>query len=168
VLNLVASAALAAGLLGCSASPLGATDANLAKAKSQASQGANVFDRSCSSCHGPRGEGLAGAPMVIGAGALTRYPRDGQTIQVLQDPAQIQRQQQQRLPGEPSRAEFVSAKDLHDYLAKHMTDVGSTVPKLSDADYWDVVGFVLVAHGSDVPAGGVSSANAGNVLIQPR
>jgi hypothetical protein len=166
---LLASCLLGSSLMGCgTAAPLGASDANLAKAKSQASQGANLFEKSCAQCHGPKGEGLAGAaPPVIGPTALPRFPRDGGSNTVYQDPATMQRLAQQRVPGQPSRPDFVSAQDLHRYLAVHLKELGiGSAP--SAADYWDIVSFMLVAHGSDVPASGISDANGATVLIQSK
>jgi mono/diheme cytochrome c family protein len=163
-------AGLGSLLLACSVSQAGASDANLAEANSRASQGAAVFERSCAGCHGPKGEGLAGAPTVIGVNALPRYPRDQTGVQIYQDPAQRQRQNQQRVPGAASRIEFVSAKDLHDYIADHMPKVrrpdGST--DVNEDEIWSVVSFMLIAHGSQVPAGEVSPANAADVLIRPQ
>src|SRR6185436_5469783 len=104
---------------GCTVTSPGASDANLVLAKSRASQGAALFDASCSSCHGPRGEGLAGAPPIIGVTGLPRYPRDQGGAQVYQDPNQVQRQNENRVPGVASRPEFVTALDLYDYLRQH-------------------------------------------------
>ncbi len=74
------------------------------------------------------------------------------------------------MPGTPSRAEFVSALDLHNYLKLHMTTVKKPAGAidLSDSDLLAVVNFVLIAHGSDVPAGEISLENASTVLIRPQ
>lgn len=152
----------------CSPTPAGAGDADLAQAKSRATQGSARFEQACAGCHGPRGEGLAGAPTIIGANALPRYPRDQSGVQLYQDPNQVQRQNQQRVPGMASRIEFVTARDLHDYIAGHMPKVrrpdGST--DLSDGDVWAVVNFMLIAHGSEVPPGEITPDNAPDVLIR--
>src|SRR5688572_2706606 len=58
--------ALATLALGCGATPPGAESANLANAKSRAGTGSALYDRACATCHGPRGEGLAGAPPIVG------------------------------------------------------------------------------------------------------
>lgn len=151
----------------CAATPLGASDAQLAMAKSRAAQGGAVFDRACASCHGPRGEGLASAPPILGATALPRYPRDQAGVQLYQDPQQIQRQAQLRVPGAPSRIELVTALDVHDYLKVHMSMVRkpANVGELTDEELWSVVNFLLIAQGSDVPEAGISPANAASVLI---
>jgi hypothetical protein len=164
----LAWALLGLGWLGaCAATPPGASDAHLAQAKSRAARGGAVFDRACASCHGPRGEGLAGAPPILGATSLPRYPRDQAGVQLYQDPQQIQRQAQLRLPGAPSRIELVTALDIYDYLKVHMSMVRkpTSVGELTDEELWGVVNFLLIARGSDVPASGISPANAASVLI---
>lgn len=151
----------------CAATPPGASDAHLAQAKSRAAQGGAVFDRACAGCHGPRGEGLAGAPPILGATALPRYPRDQAGVQLYQDPQQIQRQAQLRVPGAPSRIELVTALDVYDYLKVHtsMVNKPADVGELTDEELWGVVNFLLIAQGSDVPESGISPANAASVLI---
>ena len=165
--------ALAAG---CAVTAPGASDANLALAKSRAARGGALFDTACSSCHGPRGEGLSGAPAVIGVTGLSRYPRDQVGMQLYQDPNQVQRQNQDRVPGLATRAEFVTARDLYDYVWQHAPKVkqvntarqakeGSAAP-LTEEDCWALVNFMLVAHGSSVPEQEISAANARDVLIR--
>jgi hypothetical protein len=153
---------------GCAATPPGASDASLAQAQSRAATGADLYQRACADCHGPRGEGLAGAPPIIGATALPRYPRDQSGIQLYQDPEQIQRQAQLRVPGAASRQELVSARDLQQYLKLHVSELNqpALITSLTDADLWAIVEFVLIAQGSDVPAAGISPDNAASVLIR--
>jgi len=171
------AAALAVALsLGCAVSAAGASDPDLAQAKSRAAQGASLFDAACASCHGPRGEGLAGAPPIIGVTGLPRYPRDQGGVQVYQDPNQVQRQNENRVPGVASRPEFVTALDLYNYLRQHsngmkrptvapqLTESGAA--PLSEEECWAIVSFMLIAHGSNVPAGEISAANARDVLIR--
>lgn len=154
----------------CTATPPGPSAAHLAQARSRAAQGGVVFERVCASCHGPRGEGLAGAPPILGATALPRYPRDQAGVQLYQDPQQIQRQAQLRVPGAPSRIELVNALDVYDYLKVHMTMVKkpATVGDLTDDELWSVVTFLLIAQGSDVPVSGISPESAASVLIRPQ
>src|ERR1019366_6340890 len=71
--------------LGCAAPQLGATPADLARAKGQAEQGATGFANECARCHGQRGEGIGSAPAILGPGALPEYPR---AIVGASDPAQ--------------------------------------------------------------------------------
>lgn len=152
----------------CAVTQPGPSDAHLAQARSRAAQGGAVFDRACASCHGPRGEGLAGAPPILGATALPRYPRDQAGVQLYQDPQQIQRQAQLRVPGAPSRIELVTALDVHDYLKVHMSLVRkpASVGELTDEEIWSIVNFLLIAQGSEVPEPGISPANAATVRIR--
>jgi hypothetical protein len=166
--SLLFGAALSTAV-GCGAStPPGARSADLESAKTRAGVGASLYDRACATCHGPRGEGLAGAPPIIGITGLPRYPRDASGVQLYQDPQQIQRQAQLRVPGSSSRPEFVTAKDVHDYLRRHMTEVErpAGAGDLPDGDLWAILGFVLIAHGSAVPPEGLSPENAATVLIR--
>lgn len=163
------AAGAAALALACGAStPPGASDANLAQAKSRANEGAALYDRACAKCHGPRGEGLAGAPPIVGATALPRYPRDQSGVQLYQDPQQIQRQAQLRVPGAASRPEFVTADDVYQYLQRHRSEVikPDTGIDVSDGDLWAVLTFVLIARGSAVPEAGVSPENAASVPLR--
>jgi hypothetical protein len=155
-------------LEGCAITPSGASDAHLAQAKSRATRGAAVFDASCAGCHGPRGEGLAGAPAILGATGLPRYPRDQAGLQLYQDPNQVQRQNQDRVPGVASRVEFVSARDVQGYLKDHLAQVKTGASNLSEDDSWALLNFLLIAHGSNVPAEEISAANAHDVIIRPR
>jgi mono/diheme cytochrome c family protein len=149
----------------CATTPAGATDANLAKAKSQASQGADVFARECASCHGERGEGLARAPAIIGFGALPLYPRDSASSPAFTDPAQLQIQAQSRPPGVASRDPFRTAQDLYNYVSTRMPLPKSRIGSLKPEEYWAIINFLLTAHGSKVPEGGVTPSNAGSVPI---
>jgi cytochrome c5 len=165
----LAAAAACALALACGAStPPGASDANLAQAKSRANEGAALYDRTCAKCHGPRGEGLAGAPPIVGATALPRYPRDQSGVQLYQDPQQIQRQAQLRVPGVASRPEFVTANDVFHYLQRHRTEVikPDTGIDVSDNELWAVLTFVLIAQGSAVPEAGLSPENAASVPLR--
>lgn len=147
----------------CNATPAGASDATLAKAKDQASTGASLFAGRCATCHGERGEGKAYAPATMGGGALPVYPRDNSSAPTTTDPVQLQMQAQSRPPGAPSRGTFHTAQDLFDYLSKHKPD--QSLQTLSPPDVWALVTFVLIAHGSQVPAGGVTPENASHISI---
>jgi hypothetical protein len=167
--SLAAGAAACALALACGAStPPGANDANLAQARSRANAGAALYDRACAKCHGPRGEGLAAAPPIVGVTGLPRYPRDQSGVQLYQDPQQIQRQAQLRVPGAASRPEFVTANDVFQYLQRHRSEVikPDTSIDVSDDELWAVLTFVLIAHGSAVPDAGLSPENAASVLIR--
>lgn len=155
-----AALALAAA---CNATPAGASDASFAKARDQASSGASLFGGRCASCHGERGEGKAYAPATMGIGALPVYPRDNSSSPTTTDPVQLQMQAQSRPPGAPSRSPFRTAQDLYDYLSKHKPDANSA--SLTPPDLWALVTFVLIAHGSQVPAGGITPENASHISI---
>jgi mono/diheme cytochrome c family protein len=151
----------------CAGSAPAPTHVDLAQAKSRAVLGTSVYDRACANCHGPNAEGLAGAPPLVGATALPRYPRDQSTLQLYQNPQEMQHQAQLRVPGTASRQKFIAASDIDAYLRQHMAEQKTpTSESLRDEDYWAVITFVLIANGSAVPEGGISATNASSVLIR--
>jgi mono/diheme cytochrome c family protein len=154
---------LALSAVACSAARPGASDTTLTQARDRAAQGSSVFSARCGSCHGDRGEGKAYAPPTMGAGALPLYPRDTSMSPTTTDPQQLQLQAQTRPPGAPSRSPFKTAQDLFDYLSRHTPD--DSLRSLTHADLWAVVTFMLIAHGSQVPEGGVTAANASSISI---
>jgi mono/diheme cytochrome c family protein len=161
---LVFAGALLAGLASaCNVTPAGATDASLALARDRAATGSTLFAGRCASCHGERGEGKAYAPSTMGTGALPVYPRDNSASPGTTDPQQLQMQAQSRPPGAPSRGPLRTAQDLFDYLSQHKPDARQG-PQ-SPPDVWALVTFVLIAHGSQVPAGGVTPENASGISI---
>jgi mono/diheme cytochrome c family protein len=149
---------------GCSATPLGATDAGIAAAREKMPAGADVYQRECASCHGRRGEGLSAAPNIMGAGALPVYARDPSTLGATGSAAS-QEQDRMRPPGEQSRVPFRTAQDLYDFVSKWMPLPQARVGTLEPAEYWAVVNFILVAHGVAVPAGGVTPENAKSIQL---
>ena len=154
-------------LLGCSVTQLGATDADLAKARSQVAAGAEAYNRECATCHGQRGEGLASSPAVLGPSALPLYARDPKTSTnpALQDPAEQQRDQ--NLPaGADTRGAFETAADLHGYVSREMPLPRSKAGSLKPDEYWAIVNYMLVAHGVAVPEGGVNEGNAKSVPLR--
>jgi mono/diheme cytochrome c family protein len=159
--------ALSSGALaiGCAATPAGATDASLAKARSEAATGATLYAQECAKCHGDRGEGRAGAPPIIGTGALPVYPRDEATGPATTDPVQLQMQSQTRPPGMSSRDPFRNAQDLYKYVSTHMPQPQERAGSLKPDEYWAIITFILIAHGSKVPAGGVTAANASTISM---
>jgi mono/diheme cytochrome c family protein len=150
-------------LVGCSVAQLGASDADLESAKSQAFQGAVIFEEQCASCHGKRGEGGA-APAILGRGALPRYPRADSVDPAAGQPA-VQQVPSRAPTPEIGRPEFVSALSLERYLEYHMPK-GVHGRTLSEDDYWAVVNFMLLAHGADVPSEGIASTNAASVKLE--
>lgn len=159
----LSAAALALAASACNVTPAGASDASLARAKSQAANGATVFAGRCASCHGERGEGKAYAPATMGGGALPVYPRDNSSAPTTTDPVQLQMQAQSRPPGAPSRSTFRTAQDLYDYLSTHKPDANAG--PLPPPELWGLVTFMLIAHGSQVPSGGVTPENASHISI---
>jgi len=158
---------LTALVLACAATPLGATSSGIQAAKQKAPKGAVVFERECAACHGKRGEGLSSAPAIMGAGALPTYARDPSTQggATIQSDTQQQLQNKLRPPGEQTRQPFRTAADLYDYVSKWMPLPQARIGSLSPDEYWAVVNFMLTAHGSAVPAGGVTPENAANVSV---
>ena len=165
-----ATSAMLCGLtwLGCAATQTGATAEDLTRARSQTAQGATVYTNECATCHGQRGEGLAGAPAVLGAGALPEYPRrtGGAGDPTVTDPQLIQIQAQTRPAGAAWRDPFRNALDLYNFTAKHLPKTRAA--ELKDADYWAVVGFVLAAQGVSLPPRGIGPDNAASIPIPKR
>jgi cytochrome c len=150
----------------CGATQLGATDVDLIRARDQAAQGGAVFSQECANCHGQRGEGLAGAPAILGPGALPEYPRDTSgsgTTTTMTDPQQLQIQLQTRPAGAAIRDPLRNAQDLHDFTKVHMPK--SRASALKEDDYWAVVTFLLAVQGSQVPAGGINATSARSIPI---
>jgi hypothetical protein len=69
--------------------------------------------------------------------------------------------------GADKRGAFVTAKDLYDYTSTEMPLPQSKKGSLKPEEYWAVVNYILVAHGAEVPEGGVNEQNAANVKVQP-
>jgi hypothetical protein len=154
--------------LGCATVPVGATTEDLARARDQAAQGAATFTSACAKCHGQRGEGLAGAPAILGPGALPEFPRNtgGVGDPTVTDPQLIQIQAQTRPAGAASRDRFRNGHDLYNFMGTHMARLRA--PALKDGDSWAVTGFMLAAQGASLPQGGVGPANAASIPIPKR
>lgn len=162
--------ALALALGACSATPLGATEPNLANAEQKAGPGGELFQKECAACHGKRGEGLANAPGVIGANALPTYPPDQalSTSPGMNSNVQQAMQESSRPPGVPTRDAFRNAQNLYDYVSTKMPLPKSRAGSLKPEEYWAITNFMLLAHGSAVPAEGISDKNASSVPIAPK
>ncbi|HVV49593.1 MAG TPA: c-type cytochrome [Polyangia bacterium] len=146
---------------------VGATPEDLARAHDQAAQGATVYSNECASCHGGHGEGLAGAPPVMGPGALPEYPHDtGVGDPTITDPQLIQIQAQTRPAGAPWRDPFRNAQDLYTFTTTHLPK--SRAANLKDSDYWAVVTYLLAAQGVTPPSGGIGPATAASIPIPKR
>ncbi len=166
-LFMCAPAIVALSAFACSATKLGATDADFAKARAATSAGAEVFSRECARCHGEHGEGLAGASPILGPGALPEFPRDNSgPSATIQDPQQIQIQIQSRPAGAPWRDPFRDAQNLYDFTSEHMPK--SRAMELKPDDYWAVISFVIAAQGGQIPPGGINPGNARTIQIPRR
>jgi mono/diheme cytochrome c family protein len=156
------------GWLACARTPIGATVEDIARAQAQTQPGASVFAAECASCHGQRGEGLAGAPAIMGPGALPEYPRTSTTAgdPTITDPQLLQIRAQTRPAGAAWRDPFKNAADLQRFTTLHVPK--ARAEQLKDADYWAVVGFILAAQGATLPPGGLGPANAASIPIPQR
>jgi cytochrome c len=164
-----AAVSLAASLTACAASaPAGATSADLARANDAASQGAVFFAHGCAHCHGERGEGLAGAPAILGPGALPVYPRDssGPGASTPTDPQQLQILVQTRPAGAPWRDPFRNAQNLYEFVGTHMPRTPAVA--LEAQDHWAIVTFMISAQGGAIPPGGIGASNAASIPIPRR
>jgi hypothetical protein len=151
-------------MLGCAATRLGATDAQLAVGQNKAATGSSVYTNECARCHGPRGEGLAGTSEVMGPGALPEFPKDlGNGNQAVTDPQQLQIQQQTRPQGAPWRDPFRTAQDLYGFVKVHLPKARAAVMK--NDDYWAVVTFILAVQGANVPPNGITADNAASIPV---
>jgi len=154
--------------IGCAATQLGATQAELAKARSQSEQGASLYASKCAKCHGERGEGVGSAPDVMGPGALPENPRNpgGASGSALTDPQLLQIEAQARPAGAAWRDPFRNAQDLFDFTSTHMP--AGRAGDLKPADTWAVVSFLLAVQGATLPIDGVGPSNAGSIQIPRR
>lgn len=160
-------AAASSLLLACAGAPRGATEANLAKAQSGVPNGSALFEQNCAACHGRRGESVGRAPRVMGAGALPEYPpeRNVNADPAAGDPELLRLRAQTRPAGAPWRDPFRTAQDLYRYVSTSMPLPADKVGSLSPEQYWAIVNFMLLAHGAQVPLGGVTPANANSVKL---
>jgi mono/diheme cytochrome c family protein len=156
--------------LGCARVPLGASAEDITRARDVAKPGATLFANECASCHGQRGEGLAGAPPVLGAGALPEYPRTsgsyGQGDPTLTDPQLLQIKAQTRPAGAPWRDPFKNAQDLYTFTTLHLPRTRAS--QLAEGDFWAIVSFIFAAQGVSLPPGGIGPANAPSLPMPKR
>lgn len=126
-----------------------------------------MFARECASCHGARGESASNTPQILGEGALPEYPRarDLNASPAAGDPESLKLEAQSRPPGAPWRDPFRTARDLHNYVSKHMPLPQERAGSLSPEDYWAILNFMLLAHGVQVPPEGVTAQNAASVKL---
>jgi mono/diheme cytochrome c family protein len=125
--------------------------------------GAGLFETQCASCHGEHGEGRGNVPAIMGPGALRRQPPVDTLSQTTNAGSDGQRGALRPPSPDQGRPEFVTAASLHSYLVYHMPKIERQ--PMTEADYWAVVQFMLIAHGSEVPEEGVSAANGARIAI---
>ncbi len=167
VLRVGASVLAMAGAAACGSTQYGATQANLALARSSSPQGAALYENSCAGCHGARGESVTRAPRVMGPGALPEYPpqRDVNADPAAGDPELLKLRAQTRPAGAPWRDPFRTAQDLYGYVSANMPLPADKVGSLSADQYWLIINYMLVAHGVQVPPEGVTASNASTVKL---
>jgi mono/diheme cytochrome c family protein len=129
--------------------------------------GAALFKANCAGCHGQRGESLGRAPRILGPGALTEYPpeQNMNADPAAGDPELLRLRAQTRPAGAPSRDRFRTADDLHRFVSKNMPQPPEKAGSLQPEEYWAIVNFMLIAHGLEIPPGGVNSQNASSVRL---
>jgi mono/diheme cytochrome c family protein len=152
---------------GCATMPLGATVANLDKARRGAPSGSALFEQSCAGCHGSRGESAKSAPRILGEGALPEYPAEHNVNAdpAAGDPELLRLRARSRPAGAPSRDPFRTAQDLYRYVSTNMPLPADQIGSLSSEQYWSIVNFMLLAHGVALPPGGVTQSNASSVKL---
>lgn len=67
--------------------------------------------------------------------------------------------------GSGTLSKFATAKDLFDYVHVQMPLPKASAGKLAEGEYWAIVSFMVAAHGKELPAGGLSAANAASVAL---
>ena len=164
VVGLVATLGLAGA---CAGRQRGATPENLSRAQSAVPGGFDLFRTHCAGCHGQRGESLGRAPRILGPGALPELPRE-QNLNAdpaAGDPELLRLRAQTRPAGAPWRDPFRNADDVYRYVSTNMPQPKEKAGTLKPEEYWAIINFMLIAHGVEVPPGGVSSGNASSVKL---
>jgi mono/diheme cytochrome c family protein len=156
--------------LACAVSSIGPTDAELARGRDGAPEGAALFAGQCARCHGRRGEGVADAPAILGPGALPEYPRDqpASGIPGVQDPQQMEIDQQTRRTGSRLRGPFRNAMDVVAFVDAHLREPRLHAGAQKTAQDWAIVTFLMATRGTPIPAGGLTPDNASSVPLLQR
>ena len=121
----------------------------------------------CAGCHGDRGQSTGGAPRIMGPGALPELPseRNYSTDPTSGDPQAIRLKAQTRHAGAPWRDPFRTAQDVFKYVSKEMPLPEKKAGSLKPEEYWAIINFMLSAHGVQLPAEGVTPANAASLKL---
>jgi mono/diheme cytochrome c family protein len=132
-------------LAACAVVARGAVAPSLERARALLPDGARLYVDRCARCHGQRGEGLAGAPDVLGPEALPVYPRRNASSEspTMTDPALLQLQIQTRPAGAPIRNAFRTVDDLDQYVSSHLTGARA----LQAEEAWAIVSFMVAVQG---------------------
>jgi len=155
-------------LIACGVGALGATDADLARARALSSEGAVVFEKDCAGCHGRRGEGMADAPPILGPGALPEYQRDRPATGVsgVEDPQQMQIELLTRRTGSGMRGPFRNELDVYTFVSAHVPKSRKGLP--TEEDEWAVLTFLMAAQGVTPPSQGVTADDAMSLAVPRR
>ena len=139
----------------------------MAKAETTAADGYALFQAQCAGCHGQRGESVGRAPRILGRGALPEYPpeRNINADPAAGDPELLRLRAQTRPAGAPWRDPFRNAEDLYRYVSTNMPRPPEKAGSLKPEEYWAIINFMMVAHGVQVPPGGVNAQNASSVKL---
>ena len=168
--TLASAAALAATcalVSGCAGKQRGASLENIGKAQTAAPNGAALFQAQCASCHGDRGQSAGRPPRIMGPGALPELPSE-QNINAdpaAGDPELLRLRARTRPAGAPWRDPFRTAADVFRFVSTSMPLPPEKAGTLRPDEYWAIVNFILVAHGVNVPPGGVDEHNASSVKL---
>jgi mono/diheme cytochrome c family protein len=146
-------------LAACAASSRGAMQPSLERARALLPDGARLYVDRCARCHGQHGEGLAGAPDILGPDALPVYPRRNASSEspMMTDPALLQIQILTRPAGAPLRNAFRTVDDLDRYVSSHLTGAHA----LQGGEAWAIVSFMVAVQGG--PTEPMDRANARSI-----
>jgi cytochrome c len=116
----------------------------------QVDKGRDVFRLQCARCHGPDGQGITNiyrgmtAPPLIGPGALPLDPRPYQKMRHFQ---------------------FRTARDVYEFASAVMP--ADQPASLTEAEYWNVIAFLLSANGVPVNGQLLNEDAAANMSLAP-
>lgn len=114
----------------------------------QVNKGQDTFRLQCARCHGPSGQGMEDvykgltAPQLIGPGALTVNPRPYQAMR---------------------HFKFHTVRDVYDFASAVMP--ADQPASLSDAEYWDIIAYILDANGEAPNGEQLDEAAAGRLSL---
>jgi mono/diheme cytochrome c family protein len=112
--------------------------------KAQADRGAVVYAANCARCHGDHGEGKKGPPLV-GPSALPLNPRPDQKLRT---------------------GQFHNALDVAKFVTTNMPPDEDDRKKITESDYWAVLGFDLGANKVALKEP-VGPGNAASIVLHP-